>query len=81
MAQQITEARAAIAKLGLTQTGLARRMRQLGDDRCEKNILRSIQRMVSGDARFSGEMRALLGLIEETRAAGPPRKSFEHLTG
>jgi hypothetical protein len=61
---QYSELRARIASLGMTQTGLARRMKELGDDRDEKNILRSIQRMVAGSARVSGEMRALLGLLE-----------------
>ncbi len=65
-AEGYSEMRARIAALGLTQTGLARRMKELGDDRPEKNILRTIQRMVAGDARVSGEMRALLGLMEET---------------
>jgi hypothetical protein len=64
---EYSELRAKIAALGITQSGLARRMKELGDDRTEKNILRSIQRMVAGDARFSGEMRALLGLMEEVR--------------
>jgi hypothetical protein len=41
-------------------------MKELDDGRDEKNILRSIQRMVAGDIRFSGEMRALLGLMEQT---------------
>lgn len=70
---EYSEFRAQIAALGLTQSGLARRMKELGDDRDEKNILRSIQRMVAGDARVSGEMRALLGLMEretEGRTAG-----------
>ncbi len=64
MAEQYSELRERIAKLGMTQTGLARRMRELGDDRDEKNILRSIQRMIAGDARVSGEMRAMLGMME-----------------
>ena len=67
MSAQHSEFRARIAALGLTQSSLARRMKQLGDDRDEKNILRSIQRMVAGDARVSGEMRALLGLLAESR--------------
>ena len=67
MNEQYSEIRARIAALGLNQSSLARRMKQLGDDRDEKNILRSIQRMVAGDARFSGEMRALLGLMEEMK--------------
>ncbi len=72
MDDQYSELRARIAALGLTQSGLARRMKELGDDREEKNILRSIQRMVAGDARFSGEMRALLGLMERFDKAIPP---------
>jgi hypothetical protein len=64
---EYSEIRAKIAALGMTQSGLARRMKELGDDRSEKNILRAIQRMVAGDARFSGEMRALLGLMDEVR--------------
>jgi hypothetical protein len=64
---QHSELRAKIAALGMTQSGLARRMKELGDDRDVHNILRSIQRMVAGDARFSGEMRALLGLMEKVK--------------
>ena len=59
--------RTAIANLGISQTGLTRRMIQLGDGRTEKNIVRSIQRMIAGDARVSGEVRALLGLMGRTR--------------
>ena len=73
--QHYSELRARIAALGLNQSSLARRMKQLGDNRDEKNILRSIQRMVSGDARFSGEMRALLGLMEEMKRQGGNTRS------
>lgn len=55
---------ARITGLGITQTGLARLMVRLGDERPPKNVLRSIQRMRAGDSRVSGEMRALLGLLE-----------------
>jgi hypothetical protein len=58
---------AKIAALGMTQSGLARRMKELGDDRNEKRILRSVQDMACGRAPFSGAMRALLGLMEEVR--------------
>lgn len=68
--QQYSEMRARIAALGLTQTGLARRMKELGDDRIEKNIVRSIQRMVAGDVPVSGPMLALLGLLEENLRRG-----------
>ena len=67
VAQEFGELRARIAALGLNQSSMARCMKELGDDRDEKNILRSIQRMVAGDARVSGEMRALLGLMEEVQ--------------
>ncbi|WP_428485923.1 hypothetical protein [Rhodopila sp.] len=75
MSQSYSEFRARIAGLGLTQSSLARRMKELGDDRDEKNILRSIQRMVAGDARVSGEMRALLGLLEEVSPSERRRAS------
>ena len=59
--------RSALADFNLSQSGFAKLMKELGDDRDEKNILRSIQRMVAGDARVSGEVRALLGAINRTR--------------
>ena len=68
-----SEFRARIFTLGLNQSSLARRMKELGDDRDEKTILRSIQRMVSADARVSGEMRALLGLMEEAETSKEQR--------
>jgi hypothetical protein len=58
--------RQALADFGLSQSGFAKLMKELGDDRDEKNILRSIQRMIAGDARVSGEVRALLGAISRT---------------
>lgn len=73
MTEPADDLRALIAALGMTQSGLARRMKQLGDDRDERNILRSIQRMVAGDIRFSGEMRALLGLMAEAEQPKPQR--------
>lgn len=59
--------RAALADLELSQSGFARRMKELGDDRPHKGILRTIQRMVAGDVRVSGEIRALIGLMREVR--------------
>ncbi len=66
--KQPSDLRDRISQLGMTQAGFARLMQSLGDHRNEKNILRSIQRMVSGDNRVSGEMRALIGLLETQRA-------------
>ncbi len=68
--KQSSDLRDRISQLGMTQAGFARLMQSLGDHRNEKNILRSIQRMVSGDNRVSGEMRALLGLLEAQRMNG-----------
>lgn len=58
--------RAKLEKLGIGQSELARLMLAHGDDRQFKTILRSLSRMASGDARVSGEMRALLGILAET---------------
>ena len=57
-----------LAEVGETQGGLARLMKRCGDDRTEKNILRSIQRMAAGDARVSGEMRVILHFLDKSRA-------------
>ena len=57
------EMREALERLGLTQRGLARAMRRLGDNRPEDNIEHAINRAISGRRPYSGEMRALLGLM------------------
>ena len=58
--------RAKLAALGISQSALARLMLEHGDDRQKATILRSLSRMASGEARVSGEMRALLGTLELT---------------
>ncbi len=63
--QETSELRADIERLGLTQWGLARIMERLGDNRDHHNILRCIQRMVTGELRYSGEMRVVMRLLEE----------------
>ncbi len=55
--------------LQMSQSGLARLMIDRGDDRQMTTILRSLSRMASGDARVSGEMRALLGTLELAQRA------------
>jgi hypothetical protein len=59
--------RAQLAELGETQAGLARFLKRNGDDREITNIERSIRRMTAGDARVSGEMRAILGILRKRR--------------
>jgi hypothetical protein len=51
--------------LSLSQSGLAVRLRDLGDDRSVETILRSIQRMATGEARVSGEMKVIIRLLEQ----------------
>ena len=54
-----------MAALKLSRSDLACLMIDHGDDRLPKTIMRNFQRMANGDARVSGEMRALLGLLEK----------------
>ncbi len=56
--------------LGLGQSALARLMLASGDDRQMNTILRTLSRMANGEARVSGEMRALLGLLEQAQQNG-----------
>jgi hypothetical protein len=59
--------RAEIEALGFNQSSFARRLQELGDNRPIKSIIRSVQRMVSGEARVGGETRGVVGLLEETQ--------------
>ena len=58
---------AELATLGESEASLARLMKDWGDDRTPRNILRSIRRMGAGDVRVSGEMRVLLHVLAEAR--------------
>ncbi len=71
--QEPRDLRADIERLGLTQWGLARIMQQFGDDRDHHNILRHIQRVVTGERRYNGELRVVMGLLEERITNTPVR--------
>ncbi len=53
----------ALAAFDGTITGLAIRMTELGDNRNIEAIVRSIQRMQSGETRVSGEMLVIMTLL------------------
>ena len=54
-------------ELGETQSSLARLMHRKGDDRQPATILRTIQRMATGEARVSGEMRVILTMMSRAK--------------
>lgn len=60
-----SEFRDRLDALSLSQSALAVRLRELGDDRSVETILRSIQRMATGEARVSGEMKVIMRLLEQ----------------
>lgn len=59
--------RAALEEIGETHAGLARLLQRNGDDRQPATILRHIQRMATGEARVSGEMRVILTFLRNGR--------------
>ena len=59
--------RITLAELGETQSSLARLMHREGDDRKPATILRTIQRMATGEARVSGEMRVILTMMQRAK--------------
>lgn len=61
------EFRAALARLGLTQVGFARFLRDQGDPGQFPSIIRRVQRWASGDYRIPGEVIALLSLLRASR--------------
>ncbi|WPU98444.1 hypothetical protein SNE26_20675 [Mucilaginibacter sp. cycad4] len=50
-------------ELGLTPLELASRLKTWGDHRTHDAIIRSIQRMLSGDTGVSGEMKVLVNML------------------
>jgi hypothetical protein len=60
--------RAKLAEVGHTKGSLSRLMKNCGDPRERKAILRSLERMSSGDARVSAEMHVLLHFLTKSRA-------------
>ena len=68
---QNAEFRAAIARLGLSQSGLARKMRELGDPRSMSTILRSIANWCRGETGVPGEMWVVITLLEREAKADP----------
>jgi len=69
--------RAKLDELHIGQSALARLMLAHGDDRQFATTLRSLSRMASGDARVSGETRALLGVLAESAMR---ERQVDHLT-
>jgi len=52
-----------LAELRLTPAALAFKMEKLGDDRSIKAIMRSIERMISGETKVSAEMSVILSML------------------
>jgi hypothetical protein len=67
--------RAELEALGQTKHGFAKWMKRRGDDRPPANILRHVQRMASGEARVSGEMRVILSMMRQGAAKAMKAKT------
>ena len=61
------EFRAFLAEIGESQSGFARTLKRMGDDRQKGTILRHVQRMATGEARISGEMRVIMSIFRNSR--------------
>lgn len=59
--------RAALDRLGLSQSGLARLMRELGDPRSQPTLLRSVSNWCTGATAVPGEMWVVIRLLERQR--------------
>jgi hypothetical protein len=53
----------ALTDLGIGPGALSTIMKRHGDDRPRQNIRRNLRRMATGEARVSGEMRAILNIL------------------
>jgi hypothetical protein len=61
------EFRAFLAEIGETQSSFDRTLKRMGDDRADGTILRHVQRMATGEARISGEMRVIMSVFRNSR--------------
>jgi hypothetical protein len=61
----------ALTDLGIGPGALSTIMKRLGDDRPRHNIRRHLRRMAAGDARVSGEMRAILNMLALMKEVRP----------
>ena len=52
-----------LAELRLTPAGMAGKLEKFGDDRSFKAILRSIERMISGETKVSPEMSVIMEML------------------
>lgn len=52
-----------LSELQLKPSDLAHKMEKFGDDRSIKTILRSIERMISGETKVSAEMSVILSML------------------
>ncbi|ATF04073.1 hypothetical protein PhaeoP75_04474 (plasmid) [Phaeobacter gallaeciensis] len=52
-----------LAELRLTPWGLVQKLEKFGDDRPSRAILRSIERMISGETKVSAEMSVIMSML------------------
>jgi hypothetical protein len=67
MRESAEEFRAFLAEIDESQSSFARTLRCMGDDRQPGTILRHMQRMATGEARISGEMRVIMTILRQSR--------------
>jgi hypothetical protein len=78
--ESAAEFRAFLKEIGATQSGFARTLRRLGDDRAKATIVRHVERMATGEARIAGTMRVIMAIFRNSHrkrakraaAAAPP---------
>lgn len=59
--------RSFLEEIGETQNSFMRILLRLGDHRPKATIVRSVQRMCSGENKISGEMRVLMTVFRNSR--------------
>ena len=65
--ESAAEFRAFLAEIGASQSGFARSLKRLGDDRAKATILRSVERMATGEVRIAGTMRVIMSIFRNSR--------------
>jgi hypothetical protein len=76
-----TEFRAFLADIDASVHGFAKTLLRLGDTRAKATVIRAVERLASGQAYPSGEMRVIMSIFRHSRKkrsrAGKPGTSAQ----
>lgn len=69
-----------LTEMGESHSGFAHTLIRLGDHRPKATIVRSIERLVAGEHKLSGEMRVIMTVFRNSRRRQNTPEAAENIT-